>query len=235
MDMKEFRKFLKRKRRKESAIEQILGFVDAYETYLSAHYPQNLIEHTTTEMLESYVSWIESEPGESASKPLWALRYYFDYIENPELGQLAGELRAERIKRKPFHVRNFRGVDPEQIARLEAMYIENVDQMVDAGRTPKLRQALAKQSGLPLEVILEYVTLSDLARLGAVRSVRARLYYDAGLTPETIAIWEPKELRAMLVDYVNRTGFEGIAPLPKEVHNLVTEARKLPKIVIYEN
>ncbi len=105
--------------------------------------------------------------------------------------------------------------------------------MVDAGRTPRLRQALAEQTGLPMEVILEYVTLSDLARLGAVRSVRARLYYDAGLTPETIATWEPEELHAMLVEFVNRTGFDGIAPLPKEVRNLVADARSLPKIVQY--
>ena len=106
--------------------------------------------------------------------------------------------------------------------------------MVEAGRTSGLRQALAEQTGLPVDVIMEYVTLSDLARLGAVRSVRARLYYDAGLTPTIIASWEPEDLRLMLMDFVKRTGFDGIAPLPKEVQNLVSDARKLPEIVLYE-
>ncbi len=229
----EFRNFLRRDKRKPSAIEQIVGFVQEFEIFTQSNYPDRNIDQTTPEALESYVSWTESDPGVSASKPLWALRYYFDFIENQELSDLAGELRAERIKRKPFKIGNFRGVRTEYITRLEALYIENTDQMLDAGRTPTLRQNLAEQSGIPLEAILELVTLSDLARLGAVRSVRARLYYDAGLTPEIIATWEPEELRGMLAEFVQKTGFDGIAPLPKEVRNLVENARKLPALVVY--
>ena len=233
MNETEFQAFLKHNRRKASAIEQIVSFVLAFEVYLAEHYPEKNIEQTTVESLESYVSWIESETGESASKPLWALRYFFDFIENEALSNLAGELRQERIKRKPFMIKKFRGVNPEYIAKLDALYIENIDQMLDAGRTPRLRQELAAQTGLPLDAILEFVKLSDLARIRAVRSVRARLYHDAGLTPEIIATWEPEDLRAMLVAWVEETGFNGIAPLPKEARNLVREARRLPKIVQY--
>jgi hypothetical protein len=233
MNETDFRIFLKRQRRSASAIEQIVGFVSEFEVYYQDNYPGKNIDLTTSESLESFVSWIESEPGASASKPLWALRYYFDFIENQALSDLAGELRAERIKRKPFKIRNFRGANSGYIAKLEALSIENVDQMLDAGRTPKLRQELSEQTGIPLDAILEFVTLSDLARLGAVRSVRARLYHDAGLTPEIITSWEPEELRAMLVEFVDRTGFDGIAPLPKEAQHLVSDARKLPKIVVY--
>jgi hypothetical protein len=233
MDETEFRDFLKRQRRKESAIEQIIPYVAAFEDYLTKFYASKPIAQTTPESLESYVSWLESEKSESASKPLWGLRYYFDFLENQELSDLAGELRAERVKRKPFLIKNFRGVNPEYIAKLDAIYIENRDQMVDAGRKPQLREALAEQTGIPLESILELVTLSDLARLGAVRRVRARLYFNAGLTPEIIATWEPEALHAMLVEFVERTNFDGIAPQPKEVQNLVKDARKLPQIVQY--
>jgi hypothetical protein len=233
MDETKFRGFLKRNRRKDSAINQIVQYVNGYVTYLQAHYPGRYIDQTTTESLESYVSWLESETGSSASKPLWALRYYFDFIENQELSDLAGEMRSERIKRKPFYLRKFRGVDPVYVTKLEAIYIENIDQMLDEGRTPELRQALSEKTGIPEEVILEFVKLSDLARLGAVRSVRARLYHDAGLTPESIARWEPEALRAMLMDWVEQTDFDGIAPQPKEVKNLVESARKLPPLVVY--
>lgn len=233
MNEPEFREFLKRKRRKASAIEQIVPFVAAFEDYLGNFYAGKTIEETTLESLESYVSWLESETSESASKPLWALRYYFDFIENKELSDLAGELRSERVKRKPFMIKNFRGVNPEHIAKLDALYIENRDQMLDAGRKPHLREELAAQTGIPLEGILELVTLSDLARLGGVRRVRARLYHDAGLTPEIIATWEPEALHAMLVDFVERTNFDGIAPQPKEIENLLRDARKLPQIVDY--
>lgn len=233
MNETEFREFLKRQRRKESAIEQIIPYVAAFEEYLEKFYAGKPIGKTTPESLESYVSWMESETEESASKPLWALRYYFDYRENQELSDLAGELRAERIKRKPFKVGNFRGVNSDYVSRLEALYIENIDQMLDAGRTPALRQKLAEQTRIPLEAIVEFVTLSDLARLGAVRSVRARLYHDAGLTTESIAAWEPETLHAMLVEWVEKSQFEGIAPQPKEVQHLVSHARRLPKLVVY--
>lgn len=233
MDEAEFRAYLKSNRRKASAIDQIVSFVLAFEEYLQDFYPDKKIEQASVESLESYVSWIESETGESASKALWALRYYFDFIGNQKNSDLSGDLRSERIKRKPFYIRNFRGVNPDEIAKLEAVYIENTDQMLDAGRTPKLRKALAEQTGLPVDVLREYVTLSDLARLGAVRSVRARLYYDAGLTPEIIATWEPEDLHAMLKEFVSRTQFDGIAPLAKEVRNLVENARSLPKLVHY--
>ena len=233
MNEPEFREFLKRKRRKQSAIEQIILYISDFETYLKTFYPGKTLEETTSESLESYVSWLESETGELASKPLWAVRYYFDFIGNRELSDWAGELRSERVKRKPFMIKNFRGVNPEHIAKLDALYIENRDQMLDAGRKPRLREALAEKTGIPLDGILELVTLSDLGRLGGVRRVRARLYYDAGLTPDIIATWDPEALHTMLVEFVETTYFDGIAPQPKEVQNLVKDARKLPKIVDY--
>ena len=229
--MTEFQTFLKQNKRKDTAIFQIVDFVEQFERFLQVYYPGKSITQTTPESLESYVSWVESETGDSAAKPLWALRYYFDFIANQELSDLAGDLRAERVKRKPFLIGKFRGVDPDQIAKLDALGIENIDQLMDAGRTPKLRQALAEQSGLTLEQILELVQLCDLARLGAVRSVRARLYHDAGLTPEIIATWEPDALHAMLANWVAQTQFDGIPPTPKEVQNLVENAQKLPPLV----
>ena len=118
MNEAEFRAYLKRNRRKASAIDQIVSFVLTFEEYLQNHYPDKKIEQTSVESLESYVSWIESEPDESASKALWAIRYYFDFIGNRALSELSGDLRSERIKRKPFYIRNFRGVNSDEIAKL---------------------------------------------------------------------------------------------------------------------
>jgi hypothetical protein len=93
---------------------------------------------------------------------------------------------------------------------------------------------LAERTGASPESILELVKLSDLSRLGAIKSVRARLYYEAGLdTPDKFRRWEPEALRQMLVDFVERTGFEGIAPLPKELQNAIVAARRLRPAVEY--
>ena len=135
---------------------------------------------------------------------------------------------------KPFLLREFRGVNPEYIEKLRAAGIRTAAQMLAAGETAAKRAALAREVGIPDEAILELVKLSDLARLPGVKGIRARLYYDAGVdSVEKMASWEPEALRVMVAEYVQRTGFEGIAPLPAEVRSTVANARKLPKVVEY--
>lgn len=135
-------------------------------------------------------------------------------------------------KQNPFRLRAFRGVKPAHAEKLEAMGIKTAEQMLSAGRTKKKRAALAKQAGVPEKIVVELVKLSDLARLPGVKGIRARLYYDAGVdSVEKMARWEPEALRRMVTRYVERTGFSGTAPLPKEVSSTVANARKLPKIV----
>lgn len=67
-----------------------------------------------------------------------------------------------------------------------------------------------------------------------MKGIRARLYCDAGVdTVEKLASWDPQELREMLIKFVEETGFDGIAPLPKEVRNTVESARVIERIVVY--
>jgi predicted flap endonuclease-1-like 5' DNA nuclease len=162
---------------------------------------------------------------------------YYDLVDRQDLAARAWEIREAAIarRRKVFALKDFRGVDHAYVKALAAEGIANVEQMVAAGKTPAQREALSRRTGVPLAAVVEYVKLSDLARVGGLRSVRARLYYDAGVdTVEKLAAWDPEELRAMLVDFVARTGFDGIAPLPKEARNAVATAKTLERLVEYE-
>ena len=42
-----------------------------------------------------------------------------------------------------------------------------------------------------------------------------------------------KKLRTYLIEFVEKTGFNSIATLPKEAEYTVAQAKKLPKIVEY--
>jgi len=42
-----------------------------------------------------------------------------------------------------------------------------------------------------------------------------------------------EELSKMLISHINRIGFNGTAPLPKEAKNAVENAKRPPKIVEY--
>jgi hypothetical protein len=131
-------------------------------------------------------------------------------------------------------LREFRGVNPEHIEKLATVKIKNVNQMLKKGCTPQDREELAKLTGVPLDVILELVKLSDLARIPGVKGIRARLYIDAGVdTLEKLAQWEPVAFREMVVEFVERTGFDGVPTLPAEARFTIERAKKLPKIVEY--
>ncbi len=134
----------------------------------------------------------------------------------------------------PFKLKEFMGIDPAQVARLEALGIKNTSQMLVAGKTAGERAKIAEKSDVPPEVVLELVKLSDLARLPGVKGTRARLYYEAGVdTVEELASYEPEELLKLSTEFVERTRFPGIPPLPKEVSSTIENARRLPAIVVW--
>ncbi len=147
---------------------------------------------------------------------------------------MARDLRGKKIKRQPLALKKFQGVEPEYVEKLLAIGIKDVNNMLQEGRTKSDRETLSKKSGVPIDVILEFVKLSDLARIPGIKNIRARLYYEAGVDSiEKFAEWDPEELRVMLIDFIEKTGFEGLAPWPKEAQSAVETARRLPKIVEY--
>jgi hypothetical protein len=229
-----FSEFLRRGGRSSSAIKRCIRFVREFETYLLKHRTTQDAASAGADDLEEYVRWIEREPRASANTHLWALRYFYEYTSNDEMYHLASVLRQQRIKTKPFPLNGFQAVDPGILEKLGAVGIRNSDQMIKAGRTPADRQALAVTVGVPEDRILELVKLSDLARIRGVKGTRARLYYDAGIeTVEQMANQDPGELRSAIVEFVEETGFDGIATLPAEARFTVAEAQRLPKVVDY--
>lgn len=228
-----FRQFLKRKGKKEHVVDGLVEQVQLFEIYLS---DQGLagLKAVGEQELSDYVASLEPQAVKAHMR---ALALYYQFIEDETLARLASKIRQQRIvkSRQAFKLGEFRGVQADDIRRLEAAGIVTVEDMLAAGSTPASRQALAEQTGVAAAVILELVKLSDLARLPGVKGVRARLFYDAGLdTPGRLAEWEPQALREYLVEWVERTGFDGIAPLPKEVSSSIDRARALPEIVVYD-
>ena len=234
MNEESFQAFLRKGGRSEPATKRCLAKVGEFQEYLQAHRGGKALAEADAEDLEAFVLWLESGPDSSANTYLWALGYYFQYVDDADLCHLAGLLREQRIRRRPFALNGFRGVSQDHVERLAGAGIRNVSQMLKAGKTPAQRQALAARTGIRLNSILEMVKLSDLARIPGVKGVRARLYHDAGVdTVEKMASWVPKALRKMVVEFVERTGFDGTPTLPAEARFTVEQAQRLPKIVDY--
>jgi uncharacterized protein (DUF2164 family) len=68
--------------------------------------------------------------------------------------------------------------------------------MLEAGKTKKLRENLAKKTEIPIDAILELVELSDITRIGYIKSKLSRLYYNSGIrSPQDIVQYDANSLR----------------------------------------
>ncbi len=175
MDEEGFRRFLKRGGRSQRAVKRALLLVEEFESYLKQKGGGKRLEDANSDDLKAFVSWIERKENASAKLHLWGVRYYYEYTSNERMSTLAWQLRHREIKRAPFKLSEFRGVDPEYAKKLEAVGSRNVKEMLDAGRTRSGRKELSEKAGVPIDAVLELLKLSDLARVQGLKGIRARL------------------------------------------------------------
>jgi len=232
MDRLGFSRALAKSGKKEHVIAELVNQVQLFENFLTNKQSVSLENASALDILE----YAESMNLAASKNNLRAIALYYHFLGNIPLAQTASRLREQRIAgtRKAPNLGEFRGGDPEAINRLKMYGIRDAEQMLQAGSNPAHRKKLSTGLGIEEEDILELVKLSDLARIPGVKGIRARLYYDAGIdTLDKLAGWEPEALRLYLVEFIEKTGFEGAAPLPKEVVNTVNDAKRLPRLVEY--
>jgi len=225
-EVEEFRKYLRKKGKKNRVIDGLIKRCNIFEEFLHKRQKHGM-DVADKEDLLAFFDAIKDQKAD-VSNHLRAIGLYYRFKSKSELSILASNLREQRLSstRKSFELRNFRGVNPEYADRLAAEGVKNAKRMLELGKTQISRQRLSDKTGIPARAILEFVKLADLSRIEGVKNIRARLYYDAGIdTVEKMAKWNPEKLRTYLIEFVKKTGFEGIAPLPKEVRSTVETAK----------
>jgi len=237
-----FLKYLKGSGRKEDLARRVIRLVQVFEEFLYGR-SNTALDNATESDLDAFIEFVDHEqerlPRHDEIKPspksyLWALRYYFQFSQNDHLAAYTAMQREKRIQRKPFLLKDFRGIHPDHLAALASIRIRNIHQMLKAGGTSEGREQLAARTGIPSAYILELVKLSDLARIPGVKGIRARLYHDAGIdTVEKLAASKVEDVLAITQNFVRETGFDGIAPLPAEVSFTIKTAGSLPVLVDY--
>jgi hypothetical protein len=234
MDDEGFISYLKKKRKTERTISSCVENAQRFEAFLKEGGKTS--KDSSEEDLDSFVS--SDLGGKNVAKFMWTLQYYFSYIEHDTMLMYSRTVREEHTakSRRPFKLQDFKDVNQESIRTLSAAGIETVDDMLQAGETKSKRKQLSEKTGIDSEEILELAKLSNLTRLGAVKAVRARLYHDSGFdTLEKIAQVTANELIRGTKEFIERTGFEGIPPTPKEAANTVKTASKLSDILEFSD
>lgn len=232
MNEQEFRKYLKRRGKKPTLVDRNAGVLKEFIAYLREKRATEL-DRVTSEDIDGYVADIERQKR-SAKGYLYVLMNYFHFLGNKDLLHHTAALRNERTKktRRIFPIKEFLNINPDHVKKLAAIGIKNVEQMLEHGKTKKQREHLSQQLGIPEAAILELVKLSDITRLGYVKTKLSRLYYDAGLdSPAKIAKFEPNQLHEYFVKFVKESGWDGMVPNPKDLVNNIKSAGKLSKVV----
>ncbi len=226
MDEVGFSDFLKKKGKSEKALHRYLDKVSELERYLKTH--GKSILDANIDDLRGYLF-----SSKNAQVGFLGIAEYYQFLGNETLQLTAAEVWSE-VGFARFKLKDFVDVDLDAVRILKEKGIETAQDMVEAGRTPGMRAALAERTGIPEDEILELVKLSDQARIGGHKGIRARLYHEAGFdTLDKMAAVEPDELRSRTADYIAASGFIGTPPTPGEAADSVAMARHLPRIVEY--
>jgi len=233
MDTQAFARYLKQRGKAGHVVAELVAQVERWAAFLAQQYGKD-VDAAGEHDVRAYAA--QAGAGR-APIDVRGIALYYRFAGRNDLADAAAALREAAVaaKRSPFPLKGFPGIDAGVIARMRELGIANAEQMLAAGRTPQERAALAGRTGIAPAVISELVSLSDLTRLFGVKGTRARLYHDAGVdSVHKLAAYEPEELLRLAAEFVQRTGFNGIAPLPKEVESTIAEARRLPTRVIFE-
>ncbi|MFW6041246.1 MAG: DUF4332 domain-containing protein [Thermoplasmatota archaeon] len=225
MDKDGLREYINSKGKGEITVNRIVNTVSKFEKYLP---DGKTVDDTSPEDLFAFLEMYTTEYVTKYN--LNHLRAYYKATENEKMEKAIKE--GEYIYTPPYKLSEFYDIDEEYIEKLEKEGIKTNNQLLKEAETPEERKVLSKRTSVPLNVIEKLTKLSDLSRIFAVKAIRAKLYYDAGVdTVEKIAQWDPTEFREMIEEYVENSDFPGEPTLQKEADFTVDYANKLPKKV----
>jgi len=126
------------------------------------------------------------------------------------------------------------GIGEVYAAKLKAAGVDTVEGLLEAGATPKGRDALEETTGIGHKLILEWVNLADLMRIKGVSEEYADLLEEAGVdTVKELRRRNAANLHAALVEINEQKKLVRRLPGQNQVADWVEQAKALPPKVSY--
>jgi hypothetical protein len=136
---------------------------------------------------------------------------------------------------KPVNLKELPDFEAETIERLASAGITTTKHLFDRAKTKRQRTELCEELGIPPEVMLGLIKLSDLTRIVGVGPVFARILYEAGADRlEAFVTQSPDELLAKTQEVVVSRGYTPGNIREEDITYCLETARLLPQVVEYE-
>lgn len=124
------------------------------------------------------------------------------------------------------------GVGPEYGERLRAAGVGTCPALLEAGRTPAGRAALAERTGISAVHILRWVNMADLFRISGVAGQRAELLERAGVdTVKELGVRDAESLSRKLAAVNDECRLSRTVPGVTTVRRWIEEAKSLPPVI----
>jgi hypothetical protein len=133
-----------------------------------------------------------------------------------------------------LYFKDIPGVDPDHVERLAAAGIKQTRQMFDRAKTKADRAALAEETGIPEDALLELVKMTDLARAGWIGPVFVRLIYETGTdTLEKLAAQSPEALFEQICAVNEAQQLTKAMPSVRDVAACIETTKELSRVIEY--
>jgi predicted flap endonuclease-1-like 5' DNA nuclease len=135
---------------------------------------------------------------------------------------------------QPKNLRNFPGIEPAVLEKLEKSGIRNSKQLFLATRSKQERTNLSQAADIDPTRLLELVKLADLSRVYGVGPIFARLLFDSGAdTVESLAQADSEQLFRQLEKKYLAAGYSKVDFKERDIRFCIRMAQNLPKSIEY--
>jgi predicted flap endonuclease-1-like 5' DNA nuclease len=126
------------------------------------------------------------------------------------------------------------GIGPVYAGKLKDAGIRTTDALLEAGKTPSGREALAEDTGISGKLILEWVNLADLFRIKGVGEEYSDLLEEAGVdTVPELAQRNADNLYQKLGEVNAEKQLVRRLPSKGQVADWVAQAKVLDRVITY--
>lgn len=126
------------------------------------------------------------------------------------------------------------GIDADTCDKLAKVGIKHSKHFFERSQTPAQREALAEETGLSAEAVLELTKLSDIARIWGVGPMFARVMYETGVnTVAQVAEQDAEAYFNVLKQSYEEVYQTKVDFILRDIKDAITRAKDLPKSIQY--
>lgn len=133
-----------------------------------------------------------------------------------------------------YKIVEIEGVGNVYAEKLETAGVYTTDDLLSRAATPKGREKLAEETGIPEKLILKWANHADLFRIKGVAGQFAELLEASGVdTVKELRHRVAANLQPKLVEINDARGLCNRVPSVSEVEKMIEQAKDLPPVLSY--